>query len=259
MPTKADDSPNIAFPLPEVKPAFSVDNVFPEEMFQRIKNKIKQIPWGPNSEYFYHTSMGRWESPISFDQDIEEYALNKARELFGNPNLQQTYFYTVRYQKQNGNIPHLHKHMDQNGCEQTIDICIEKEGVEWGIEVDEVVFPEKENSAVFFYGQQQVHSRPTYPEDASEDAYLTVLFLHYVRPEHWWIQSYNEGGIDKVREVMGKYSLDGDVRFFEHAGYISQPQLPEGQERCECHNYLGVPSAVADRIAEIENNKLNGQ
>jgi hypothetical protein len=252
MPTHADNSPNIRFPLPEVKPAFMVENMFEPEIFKRIQDRIKEINWGPGSDSFYHTSMGRWESGVSFDADIEEIMLNRARELFGNPELRQTYFYTVRYQKQNGNIPHLHKHMDQNGCEQTIDICVEQKGINWGIEVDDVVFPEKENAAVCFYGQQQVHSRPEFPENVTENDYLVVLFLHYTRPEHWWIQSFDEGGIDKVRESMGKYSLDGDIRFYEHMGYISQPQLPEGQERCECHNYWGVPDAVKNAITELK-------
>jgi hypothetical protein len=248
MPINADTSPNIKFPLPEIKPAFMVEDMFEPEMFQRIKERMSEIKWGPGSESFYHTSMGRWESAISFDPDIEEFMLGKARELFGNKDLRQTYFYTVRYQKQNGNIPHLHKHMDQNGCEQTIDICIEQKGLNWGIEVDGVAFPEKENSAICFYGQQQVHSRPEFPKDASEDDYLVVLFLHYVRPEHWWIKAFDEGGIEKVKSEMGKYSLDGDVRFYEHTGYISQPELPEGQERCECHNYWSVPDAVKKAI-----------
>jgi hypothetical protein len=252
MPTHADNSINIKFPLPEVKEAFQVTNFFPPEMFKRVQDRIRQIPWGPGSQSFYHTSMGRWESGVAFDPDIEEYALNRAREVFGNPNLKQTYFYTVRYQKQNGNIPHLHKHMDQNGCEQTVDICIEKRGIEWGIEVDNKVFPEEENAAVCFYGQQQVHSRPQFPKEATEDDYLTVLFLHYVRPEHWWAKAYDEGGIDKVREKIGEYSLDGDVRFYEHMGYVSQPELPEGQQRCECHNYWAVPEALKRIFPEIQ-------
>jgi hypothetical protein len=248
MPTKADDSPNIKFPLPEVKEAFAVKNVFEPEIFERIKNRVKEINWGPKSDYFYHTSMGRWESGISFDPDIEEIMLKKARELYGNPDLVQTYFYTVRYQKQNGNIPYLHKHMDQNGCEQTIDICIEKEGVNWGIEVDGVLFDEEENGAVCFYGQQQVHSRPMYPADTTEDDYLTVLFLHYTRPDHWWPKAFAEGGIEKVRETMGLYAPDGDIRYYEHTGEVSQPILPEGQERCPCHNYLEVPNMIKNRL-----------
>lgn len=252
MPTKADSSPNIRFPLPEVKEAFQVNEFFPPNMFKRVQERIRQIPWGPGSESFYHTSMGRWESGVNFDPDIEEYALNKAREVFGNPDLKQTYFYTVRYQKQNGNIPHLHKHMDQNGCEQTVDICVEKRGVEWGIEIDDVVFSEEENSAVCFYGQQQVHARPEYPKDATEDDYLVVLFLHYVRPEHWWIKAYEEGGIENVIRIMGNYTLDGDIRFYEHMGYVSQPELPEGQELCECHNYWSVPEALKAIFPEIK-------
>ena len=60
MPIEADNSPFIRFPLPAVKPAFSVSNVFPPEMFERVRKRVKEIPWGPGSDYFYHTSMGRW-------------------------------------------------------------------------------------------------------------------------------------------------------------------------------------------------------
>lgn len=253
MPTSADTHPSIKFPLPEVKPAFSVDNVFEPEVFERIKKVIRGIDWGPGSNTFYHTSMGRWESPIAFEPDLEEIMLNVGRKLYGNDELIKTYYYTVRYQKQNGNIPHLHKHMDQNGCEQTVDICIEQEGVNWGIEVDGVVFPEKENSAVCFYGQQQVHSRPEYPADASEDDYLTVLFLHFVRPEHWFADIINATG-DERWDTFGKYASDGDLRYFLHTGEISQPQLPEGQQRCECHNYWGVSNVVQDILGEEEFN-----
>jgi hypothetical protein len=246
MPINADTSPNIKFPLPAVKPAFRATNVFEENVFKRIKEKVASIPWGPGSDFFYHTSLGRWESPIEFDEDIEEIMLAKARELYGNPELVKAYHYTVRYQKQNGNIPHLWKHMDQNGCEQTIDICIEKVGVEWGIEVDGVLFPEEENAAVCFYGQQQVHSRPDYPTDATEEDYLTVLFLHYVRPDHWFNIAKQEGGLDKVREKMSEYGSDGDVRYFEYTGEAAEPKLPEGQERCPCHSYREVPGLVKD-------------
>lgn len=254
MPKEKDSHPSIIFPLPEVKDAFRVEKVFSDEMFLRVKQKIQSISWGPNSDYFYHTSMGRWESGIEFDKDIEEEMLNIGRRLYGNDSLIKTYYYVVRYQKQNGNIPHLHKHMDQNGCEQTVDICIEKNGVDWGIEVDGVLFPEEENSAVCFYGQQQVHSRPEYPKEATEDDYLTVLFLHFVRPEHWFAGIIN-GTHEEKMEAFGKYSTDGDVRYFLHTGEVSQPNLPDGQERCQCHNYWGVPNTVKEILGEEEFNR----
>jgi hypothetical protein len=251
MPIEKDNHSSIKFPLPEIKEAFMAKKVFSDEMFFRVKKTIQDIDWGPGSNSFYHTSMGRWESGISFDQDIEDAMLKIGKDLYDNQDLVKTYYYVVRYQKQNGNVPHLHKHMDQNGCEQTVDICIEKNGVDWGIEVDGVLFPEEENSAVCFYGQQQVHSRPEYPADATEEDYLTVLFLHFVRPEHWFAKILDSSHEEKM-ETFGRYATDGDVRYFLHTGEVSQPKLPEGQERCECHNYWGVPDTVKDILGEEE-------
>ena len=253
MPTQKDDHPGIRFPLPAVKDAFSVQNVFDKKIFERIQQTIKDIKWGPGSNAFYHTSMGRWESLVSFDNDIEELMLKKGRELYQNEELVKTYYYAVRYQKQNGNIPHLHKHMDQSGCEQTVDICIEKNGVDWGIEVEGVLFPEEENSAVCFYGQQQVHSRPEYPKDATEDDYLTVLFLHFVRPDHWACPTNSLSQMERG-QAAANYRSDGDVRYFLRTGELSQPSLPEGQKRCECHNYWDVSDVVKDILGEEEFN-----
>lgn len=248
MPIHADTSPNIKFPLPAVKPAFSVQDVMPPDIYERVKSVVKSFPMGPDSGTFYHTSMGRWEhGGFDFDDDIEDFFLKMARDKFEDQSLLKAYHYSVRYQIQDGNIPYLHKHMDQNGCEQTIDICIESPGVEWAVEVDDVVFPEKENSAVFFYGQQQVHSRPMYPTTNSEP-YVLLLFIHYVRPEHWWRQAYDRGGIPEVRKEFSKYGEDGDIRYYEHTGLVSQPNLPEGQKRCECHNYENVGSMIKERL-----------
>lgn len=244
MPIHADNSPNIKFPLPAVKPAFKIENVFSDDIFNRIKKKVTEIQWGPEGNFFYHTSLGRWESNIEFDPDLEEIILQTGRDAYQDPTLLTAYHYVVRYQKQNGNIPHLWKHMDQNGCQQTIDICIEKEGVEWGLEVDGVVFSEKPNDAICFYGQQQVHSRPDFPKDATENDWLTVLFFHFVKPDHWFAKAREEGGQEMVAKKFSEYGIDGDVRYFEATGEYAAPQLPDGQERCPCHSYFEVPNAV---------------
>jgi hypothetical protein len=249
MPIEADTSPLIKFHLPAVKPAFKVENVFSEEIFNKIKKRLQEISWGPGSDFVYHTTMGRWESAIKFDQEIEDIMLETGRKLFGNEELVKTYYYTVRYQKQGKTRPYLQKHMDQNGCQHTIDICIEKNNVEWGIEVDDVVFSEAENAAVCFYGQQQVHSRPKYPEEATDDDYLTVLFLHFVTPDHW-LANMNDPGFD-AHKAFSVYGADGDVRYYLHTGKIAHPELPEGQEPCACHNYENVEQVVMNRINGI--------
>jgi len=248
MPTKADDSPNIKWHLPAVKEPKKVDNMFSDDIFKRIKDTVTSIPWGPGGEYFYHTSLGRWEANIEFDPDIEEIMLQRAREIYQDDTLVKSFHYTSRYQKQNGNIPHLWKHMDQHACQHSIDMCIEKNNVDWGIEVDGTLFSEAENSAICFYGQQQVHSRPEYPQNTTDDDYLTLLFLHFVKPDHWYNLAMERGGLELVAETFRQYGADADVRYFEATGTYAQPQVPAGQQRCECHSYAEVPDVVQSII-----------
>jgi hypothetical protein len=257
MPLSADTSPFIKYPLPEINPAFSVENIFDENIFNEIKNRIDLISWGPGSEAFYHTSMGRWETPldhstkyvdnssISIDEKFRDLFSELGNKYFKRDDLVFNFSFAVRYQKQNGNIPLLHKHMDQGYTPFTIDICIDKHNVDWGIEVDGEVFKEKENGAVCFGGNQQVHSRPAYPENTTEEDYLVVMFLHYTTKDHWLVQAKeNDEEWDTIFKKIMYYTSDADVRYYLTTGAISFPQLPEGQKMCPCHNYTSSEPSV---------------
>jgi len=232
---KADDSPYIKWPLPAIdKEEVVVYPLFEDDVFQRIKKRFLEIGFGPGSEHFYHTTPGRWEGSIAFDNDINEIVLKRAREIFNEPDLVHTYDYCVRYQKQGVGVPHLWRHMDQNGCQYTIDVCIEKKDLDWGITIDGKTYDEKENQAVAFFGQQQDHSRPKYPTD-NEDSYISLVFFHFVKPGHWLITE----GSSKFPE----YGLDGDIRFYEQHGFVSEPETPV-ENRCPCHDYTGTAQAL---------------
>ena len=209
-------------PLSEPK---VVEGFFPDEMFARVKNAINSIGLGTDS-LKYHTMIGRWESDFRLDSDIEEYCVNKAREIFGDESLQKAYFFAVRYQIKDGCIPHLWEHTDQNGTQTTIDITIEN-SANWGLLVEGVHYEQKENDAIVFAGQQHMHARPPYPTD-SEDVWTTVIFLHFTQPDHW---------IQKDSHGIRTYGSDGDVRFFNKNRYMAMPDPPVRQPVCACHDY----------------------
>jgi len=221
----------IKFSLPEplVDEPYTVDSFMSKAMFERVKQTILQKQMGPDGPLKYHTMIGRWDSSVSFDEDIEKFFLEQARTHFNNSKLVKAYFFACRYQIKDGCIPNLWEHTDQNGTQTTIDICIENTA-EWGLTVENKFFEHKPNEAIIFAGQQHHHARPPYPT-RDESKYTTVLFLHYTDPTHW-IQTEAKG--------FRKYGGDGDVRFFNRNRYAPMPDPPVNQSICSCHDYANV-------------------
>lgn len=218
---------DIKFELPEaLREPSVVQDFFPPKMFQRVVEAVKATGMGTD-EHPFHTMLARWEAPIQFDDDIEEYCVARAREIFGDDTLKKAYFFAVRYQKKDGCIPHLWEHVDQNGTQTTIDITVENTA-EWGIIVEGQEFKQEPNNAIIFAGQQHIHSRPPYPT-YREDVWTTVLFLHFTQPNHW-IQSNERGIYD--------YGIDGDARFFNRNRFMALPDVPLNQPVCACHDYV---------------------
>lgn len=241
MPIHADNSPNIKWPLPEGKPAFFIDEVFPPDMLEVVKNTInEQANWGPGSEKLensprYHNIMGRWHTEVDFPQEVWDYIENLGRTRWEKPDLKLKVIWVARYQQYKGITPYIWEHMDQPATQFTADICIESHGVDsWGLEIDGQRFEEYPNSGAFFMGQQQVHKRPPYPVD-DESAYLTLLFANFASPEHWIydIDAYSLDEYEKLRGLMAHYKLDGDVRYYEHMGHAPFfNDLPAGNKEC---------------------------
>jgi len=227
---------DIMFDLPDVLSEPKViSNFFTDDMLARVKQIVHNTGMGTDVLQF-HTMLARWEASISFDEDIEEYCLNKAREIFKDNTLKKAYFYAVRYQLKDGCVPHLWEHTDQNGTQTTIDITIENTA-NWGLIVEDQHFDQNPNDAIIFCGQQHIHSRPPYPTTDPEK-YTTVLFLHFTQPDHW---------IQKQRDGIYKYGKDGDVRFFNRNRFLALPDGPVNQPVCDCHDY----SNTLDLYSEI--------
>jgi hypothetical protein len=181
---------------------------------------------GPGGWLKYHTMIGRWDAGISFDGDIEKFCVARAREIFNDNTLEKAYFFVCRYQIQNGCIPNLWEHTDQNGTQTTIDVAIENTA-NWNLIVERKEFTQEKNSAMIFAGQQHMHARPPYPSD-DESVFTTVLFLHFTQASHW---------IQKETNGMTKYGSDGDIRYFNRNRFLPMPDPPFEQPICSCHDY----------------------
>lgn len=240
MPIHKDTSPNIKWPLAEGVPAFSVENFFPDDILQEIKTTISaQVQWGPGSENTnnskYHTITGRWVADANFSSKVWTFLEEAGRAKWGKKDLKLKVVWLARYQQYKGVTPYLWEHMDQPATQYMMDICIESPGVNWSVLIDGEEFKEKENSAVFFMGQQQSHSRPPYPVDDS-NAYVIVMFGHFVDSTHWFydLDAYSDEDALIVEQTMKKYKLDGDIRYYEYSGHAPRfDNLPPGNYPCD--------------------------
>lgn len=257
MPIFADKSPNIKHPLPEGMPAFSLNPIFPEEMFIEIKQLIsEQINWGPGCENNpnasgYHTITGKWNGEIETPKHIWSFLENLGKEKWGKPELKLKTIWLTRYQQYNGCTPYLWEHLDHSCTQYTIDICIESPGVpSWGLLIDNQRFEEEPNNGIFFMGQQQPHSRPPYPVDNPE-AYVVLLFANLVDPSHWAydIDVYDPLQEQKFRDLIAKYKLDGDIRYYEITGHAPRfDNIPPENKTCECAECTIVEENFVDNI-----------
>lgn len=234
---------DIKYKLPSpLREPHLVKNFFPDEMFERIKTAINKVGMGPEGHLKYHTMIGRWEAHITFDKEIEDFCLRKARDIYGDQSLLKAYFFLARYQIVDGCIPHLWEHIDQNGTQTTIDVAIENTA-NWSITVEDVNYPQEPNDAIVFAGQQHTHGRPAYPS-IDPSVYTTVMFMHFTQPDHWFQKSGATG--------MQQYGQDGDIRFFNRKRYVAMPDGPINQPVCSCHNYDGVLNLYSSLSGDIE-------
>lgn len=262
MPNTADISPNIIFPLPEVPPPVAIKNALPEELFREVQDVLGDLDWGPESSSRYHSIASRWAQNVHFRPEIDDAMLSLAKKAFQDDELELAFYYTVRYQMHDGNIPYLWTHMDQNATQHTIDLCVIKHKLDdWGLYVDGQLFSEEENQAICMSSCQQSHGRPPYPSRDPE-AYLVVLFGIYTKPGHWWRDL--DGTEESFLEAIDKYRWDGDIRYSEYAGNAPYfDNIPPENKECqayapkECHECWTIPEEMLKEKIE-RNRKING-
>lgn len=260
MPIHADNSPNIKWPLPEGKEAFIKHEIFPPDMLKTVKKIVHDnADWGPGTNKNpYHTVTGRWSVEVELPSEVIEHIEKVAKSSWERQDLKLKFIWEARYQQYQGITPYLWEHMDQPGTQYTMDICLESKGISsWGLIVDGERFEESENSAVFFMGQQQAHSRPPYPVD-DPDAYVVLMFALFVSPEHWMydIDVNDPNQFELLEENMLKYKLDGDIRYYEYSGHSPNFEgMPETNRLCdggnlgqECTQCEVVPENFVDDI-----------
>lgn len=151
---------------------------------KELDNALSYYSMIKNKDLAYDDYRKRYTANDPMSQMILMSKTDIAREVFGSKTLLPTYSVYSRYV---GPGSKLEKHKDDNACTYTLDLCLNQSNP-WGIWVDGKEYILKENQALAYYGNDQFHWR----EEMTESDSVSMIFLHYAEPEHWWFKRKNK-------------------------------------------------------------------
>lgn len=155
--------------------SFQVEKMFDDKTFDLLKNFI--LSETSDSESMkYQRQLGRYYKMLVFPNDLKEMIVSKTKQYAKNKDLDVGLFHVVKYQIKDGIVPSLEEHTDNNIGNCVVSIVIEKT-IDWPLIVEGKEMVCSENSAVFIMGEQDKHSRASYPSQSKND-FLLLLFLH---------------------------------------------------------------------------------
>ena len=189
--------------------SYSINNFLPTDIFDKVAKVCTEKVNG-FTKLHYADGYGRYGSFIEFDKDIEDIFIEKAREYFQIDDLLITYLQLVKYQIIDGNIPKLEPHIDKLPSTHIIDLCIDTTLLDWGLLVEDVLFIDKPNSAVFLHGNEEVHSRPDYTSTREKD-YSLQLFINLAPPDFWFFKGDYKKALKYINPSPIMYSEKEDT------------------------------------------------
>lgn len=162
----------------KIKNPIILKELFSKEDYKILRNYLfnleKKIEW-------YDKGFGRYH----YNDEIIKKYLDKlipiAKKVFESETLVPSYSLFSHYE---GDNPNLFKHVDDNACTYTIDMCV-YQNEPWDLWVNNVPYKLNENEALAYYGNDQEHWREKFSNPDSH--YVAMIFFHFVEPDHWWI------------------------------------------------------------------------
>ena len=138
-----------------------VDKLLSETDFSILKKYLYEKE---KKESDYYETFGRYTFSDKIINDYAEKLVPKAREVFGSNTLLHSYSLFSHYE---GKQASLYSHKDDNACTYTLDLCI-YQNEPWDIIVEGKPYVLQENQALAFFGNDQEHSRPEFPNPESQ-------------------------------------------------------------------------------------------
>ena len=154
-----------------------IDKVFEDDVFVPFQKYLFEYP---KEGHMYDPGFGRY---VFTSDEIEKHAemlLPQARSLFKSQTLLPTYALFAHYKGPRAN---LKKHIDNNACTYTIDMCVYQNQT-WDLYVENKAYTLEPNQALAYYGEDQEHWREKFPNPNTQN--VAMIFFHYAEPDHWF-------------------------------------------------------------------------
>lgn len=171
-------------------------NLLSEEDFLTLKDELSQglKTLQARSDFGGRLLLDEAQLPI-----LTKYAniiLPKARAIFNSKTLLPSYALFSHYE---GDKSFLMVHKDDNACTYTLDLCVYYK-TPWPLVIEGISYSLKENEALAFYGEDQLHWRPDFPDRDNNNH--GAIFFHFVEPDHWFFTK----GSDYISVIRGLIS-----------------------------------------------------
>lgn len=155
-----------------------IKDLFSQPEYERLRDYLMSYE---KKESLYDVYFGRY---CFHDPLIDEYAKKitpYARKVFGSDTLVPSYSLFAHYEGEKAN---LFKHVDDNACTYTLDMCV-YQNQPWDLWVDDKPYELHPNEALAYYGNDQMHWRESFPNPNSQ--HVAMIFFHFIEPDHWYI------------------------------------------------------------------------
>ena len=176
----------------KVKNPTVIKELFDKKDYNVLRNHLfnleKKIDW-------YDSGFGRYEYSDKIITDYSNKLLPFAKELFESKTLVPSYSLFSHYE---GKDASLFKHVDDNACTYTIDMCV-YQNEPWDLWVENKSYTLHPNQALAYYGNDQEHWREAFPNPQSQ--HVAMIFFHFVEPDHWWVTK-GPGYLQVIRGQM---------------------------------------------------------
>lgn len=160
-----------------------IDNLFSESDLILIKNIINSITI-PDAPHQYEGGMGHDKTlsreqagDIPLTKEIKDTLTKFVNEKYG-PGLVLHHSMYVDYSNKHGN-PNLPPHFDRDECSVVIDYQLESNTV-WDLGVGLNTYSIKDNSALIFNANENIHWRPH--KDFADGEYVKMILFRFYNP-----------------------------------------------------------------------------
>jgi len=161
------------------------ENLFEDTYFNSLKDYLFDLKLKNRRAFQFDENFGRltYHTDFAPPDCLFKASLSRlvplAKEIFKDDTIEASYGIFSVYK---GYKARLYEHIDDNACTYTIDLSVGHIDP-WPLVVEDKEFTVEPNNAIIYYGEDQYHWRPDFPNPKTNE--VSVIFYHFVGADHW--------------------------------------------------------------------------